>query len=242
MPPLSVSGGSKLPLLIILLLLFVMPWFALVLAMIFVFLFILLIPLGFAGRSIYWLMIGPAQLFKTFSNRKVRRNHALEHATIRVLEKVAGLTHFEGMAYEDGFAVRGPVRPEIVLASAKEALGELQQGNFDLAIHPQCGTTILVVNTLSSIFFILTLLLTGNLSLLSVILALVLGQMIGPLTGRFVQRYVTTATDLDNLEITGVEVRSGARGIGGLVVHGPAEVFVSTREFTTVVVPEIMDP
>lgn len=230
-----------MPLLIILLLFFVMPWFALILALLLVLLFLFLIPLGFAGRSFYWLMIGPMQLIKTFFNKKVRRNHALEHATIGILEKVTGYTHFEGMAYENGFTVRGVVRPELVLACAREALGELLKGNHDLAIHPKCGTTILVINTFSSIVFIAILIFTGNLGLWSVILALTLGHLVGPLTGKLVQRHITTSVDMEDLEITGVEVRSGTRNLGNIILQGPGEVLVHTRDMKEVIVPEIID-
>ncbi|MBN1332494.1 MAG: hypothetical protein JW971_01915 [Synergistales bacterium] len=229
-----------MPLLIILFLFFVMPWFALFLAVLIALFFLILIPLGFAGRSFYWLLIGPMELFKTFFNKKVRRNHALEHATISVLEKVTGYTHFEGMAYENGFTVRGAVRPELILSSAREALGELQRGNHDLAIHPKCGTTIIVVNTFSSIVFIAFLIVIGNLTFLSVILALLLGHLVGPLTGKLVQRYITTSVDLENLEIAGVEVRSSTRNLGNIILQGPGDVMVHTRDTQEVLIPEII--
>jgi len=217
-----------------------MPWFALFLAVVLVIFFLVLIPLGFAGRSFYWLMIGPTQLLKTFFNKKVRRNHALEHATISILEKVTGYAHFEGMAYENGFTVRGTVSPELILASAREALDELQRGHYDLAIHPKCGTTILVVNTFSSIIFITLLILTGALNLWSVILALSLGHLVGPLTGKLVQRYITTSIDLEDLEITGVEVRSGTMNLGSIIFQGPGELLVHTRDMKEVIIPEIV--
>ena len=230
-----------MPLLIILFLFFVMPWFALFLAVLIVLFFLILIPLGFAGRSFYWLLIGPMQLLKTFFNKKVRRNHALEHATIGVLEKVTGYTQFQGMAYENGFTVSGAVRPELILSSAREALGELQRGNHDLAIHPKCGTTIIVVNTFSSIIFIAFLIVIGNLTFLSVILALLLGHLVGPTDreiGPEVYNYLSRpGKPGDSRCRSPVE---GTRNLGNIILQGPGDVMVHTRDTQEVLIPEII--
>ncbi len=215
-------------LLVALILLFVMPWLGLFLLGLFVFL-VLLVPLGFAAHSLVWLVIGPKELFRVLSNKRVRRNHALEHGTINVIEEKYGIPMMSGLAAEDGFTVNGPVWGELALGAALEALTRLKRGERRLALHERCGTTIVAVNTLMSVLFILFLFLTGSLSILTVILALAASWFLGPLAGRYAQMYLTTATDLERVEIVGIEHRNRWARTLGMRVAVPGEIFIRTR-------------
>ena len=76
-----------------LLLLFFAPW-ALGFVLLFLLIFLLVfVPLGFAAQSFVWLILGPGQLVRILFNKKVRRNHALEHATVNVIEERYGPTN-----------------------------------------------------------------------------------------------------------------------------------------------------
>lgn len=231
-----------MPLLILLLLFFVMPWLAFILLIFFLLSLVLLIPLGFAGRSVLWLILGPTQLFKLMFNRRVRQNHALEHATIHLIEDRFGSANIEGMAFENGFTLKVSLDPQIVLNAARSALKRVQNGESDLVVHPRCGTTIVVVNVLSSVLFLILLFISGNLGLINVLLALVIANFIGPFTSRIVQTGITTLKDLSDLEVTGVEVRNGSRSMGGMTIFGPSELFVATtRSGDRIIIPEIVD-
>jgi len=229
-----------MPLIIILLLLFVVPWLAFVLLMFFLLFWLVFIPLGFAGRSIFWLFAGPAELLKVLVNNKVRQNHALQHATIHVLERDLGIPQVEGMAYEDGFTLKGLAEPGVVYQAALKGLEKLKRGERDFAIHPKCGTTILVVNTIASVIFIAVLFLTGNLTIISVLVALVLAHLTGPFGGRLVQRYITT-NPVPDLEVTGVSVQPARKVSGIILIEGPGELYVHTRTGNDVIEPEIID-
>jgi hypothetical protein len=215
-------------LLVALILLFLMPWLGLLFLGLFVFL-ILLIPLGFAARSLVWLVIGPKELFRVLSNKRVRRNHALEHGTINVIEEKYGIPMMSGLAAEDGFTVNGPVSGELALGAAREALARLKRGERRLALHERCGTTIVTVNTMMSVLFIVFLFLTGSLSILTVILALGASWFLGPWAGRYAQLYLTTATDLERVEIVGIERRNRWTRTLGMRVAVPGEIFIRTR-------------
>lgn len=214
-----------MPLLVILLFLFVFPWLAILLLLFFA----LLIPLGFTLRSFFWVFMGPTQLFRILSNKKIRRNHALEHATIAVLEERYGVLSIEGASEESGFSLSGGLDPDEVLAAAEQALLRLRKGETSLAIHSKCGTTIVVVNTLSALVFLLLLWLTDNLSILAVLVALAVAHFLGTKVSPAVQRYITTDTRLDGLEITGVDVKRESRGFGPLTFVVPSALFVRTR-------------
>jgi len=215
-------------LLVALILLFVMPWLGLLFLGFFVFL-ILMVPLGFAAHSLVWLVIGPKELFRVLSNKRVRRNHALEHGTINVIEEKYGIPMMSGLAAEDGFTVNGPVSGELALGAALEALARLKRGERHLALHERCGTTIVTVNTLMSVLFILFLFLTGSLSILTVVLALGTSWFLGPWAGRYAQMYLTTSTDLEGVEIVGIERRNRWTRTLGMRVMVPGGIFIRTR-------------
>lgn len=228
-------------LLVALLLLFVMPWLGLLFLGLFVFL-LLLVPLGFAARSVVWLVIGPKELFRILSNRKVRRNHALEHGTINVIEEKYGIPMMSGLASEEGFTVNGPVSPEIALGAAREALERIKEGETSLAFHERCGTTMVAANTLMSVLFILFLFLTGSLGIFTVILALGASWLLGPHVGRYAQAYMTTSTELKHMVIVGIERRNRWTRSMGMRVMVPGEIFIKTKVRGTPPEVEVIRP
>ena len=52
---------------------------------VFVILFVFLLPILYSLRAVGSLFVYPRQLRSVFGNRILRRNHALEHATIVVM-------------------------------------------------------------------------------------------------------------------------------------------------------------
>jgi hypothetical protein len=147
----------------------------------------------------------------------VRRNHALEHATIAVLlGKVGPNTRLVGRASGDGFYIYGKVPTEKIRESAVEALARLRSGESQLAVSPLCGTNLAVAGILAGLASLLAL---GNRSrwerapnvLVAAVVAVVGAQPLG----RVVQRYVTTSADVQGLEIVGVT----ATGRGLVPLH-----------------------
>jgi hypothetical protein len=146
----------------------------------------------------------------------VRRNHALEHATIAVLlGKVGPNTRLVGRASGDGFYIYGKVPTEKIRESAAEALTRLKEGESQLAVSPLCGTNLAVAGILAGLASLLAL---GNRSrwerapnvLMAAVVAVVGAQPLG----RVVQRYVTTSADVQGLEI--VDVTATGRGLAPL--------------------------
>ncbi len=141
----------------------------------------------------------------------VRRNHALEHATISVLlGKVGQNTRLLGRATTDGFYVYGDVPPETIVGSATEALARLKRGEARLAVSPLCGTNLVVAGILAGLASMLALGKRGRLERLpNVLTAAVLAVVGAQPLGRLVQKHVTTSADVDGLEIVGVSRRGG---------------------------------
>lgn len=73
---------------------------------------------------------------------RLRKNHALEHATIHVLSQRHLNLHLLGRTDFWGFTLLGNVPTEEVASAALEALQRLQRGESELAVHPRCGTNL----------------------------------------------------------------------------------------------------
>ncbi|HWQ46648.1 MAG TPA: DUF6391 domain-containing protein [Longilinea sp.] len=70
----------------------------------------------------------------------IRRNHALEHATLNLLAARGEGSRLAGYSDKDGFWVVGEISTELLQTTAQEALTRLRSGEVGLAIHPGCGT------------------------------------------------------------------------------------------------------
>ncbi len=144
----------------------------------------------------------------------VRRNHALEHATIAVLaSKVGRDLRLVGRATRSGFYLYGDMTEERVRESAVEALHRLRRGEAHLAISSMCGTNLAVAGILAGLSSLLAL---GNRSRIervpNVLLASMLAVLAAQPLGRLVQKHVTTDPDLSDVEL--VSIREGGKGPG----------------------------
>ena len=175
----------------------------------FVIVFLFLLPILFSLQAVGSLFVYPKQLRAIFGNKILRRNHALEHATIVVMMEKEPGRKLNGFSTDDGFFVQGVRSISEVESAAREAISRLKSGEKRLAIHRNCGTTIVAANLLAAIFFLVALGLVlyldvGNLYLMilgSVVLAFALRI---PLS-LILQRFVTTDANLTNAEVGWVE-------------------------------------
>jgi len=213
------------------LLLVIFPWLLIPLAVFFLF-NLLLLPFGFTLRSLLNLLTIPGQIWQIATNRRLRMNHALEHATINVIEEHYGPQQLSGFAREDGFFIKGPARPQLIEEAARIGLRRLQQGERELAIHRRCGTSIAAANFLASAIFLFLLYVTRHFTLFNVLLAVVVANLLGPLLGDWLQAHFTTLADVEDMDIVGVEYRVPEFGFFPLPLgFVPTEFFVRTRYY-----------
>lgn len=71
---------------------------------------------------------------------EIRRNHALEHATLQILASKYPRQPMGGHSNPWGFVIFGDVDTGDLADAAVEALDRLRAGESELAIHPGCGT------------------------------------------------------------------------------------------------------
>jgi hypothetical protein len=122
---------------------------------------------------------------------RIRRNHALEHATLQVLTKKHPRKGLVGNSDARGFWVFGDVATEELQESVEEALARLKNGEHQLAIHPNCGTNFVTSGVLAGTFAWVGMLGTRRstretidrlpLVMSLVTLALIASQPLGPL-------------------------------------------------------------
>jgi len=152
---------------------------------------------------------------------RVRRNHALEHATLQVLSEQRATMRLVGRSSFWGFTIYGDVETEDLLNAAREGLRRLKAGQRALAIHPNCGSNYAVAGTMAGLGAFLAM---GGLSRdedkgvvdrrsrLPLACALAtLGVMLSRPLGTAFQGHVTTEAEVGDLCMSGVtrQQRSG---------------------------------
>ncbi|MDP9481531.1 MAG: DUF6391 domain-containing protein, partial [Actinomycetota bacterium] len=120
----------------------------------FVVMFLFLLPILLSLQAVGSLFVYPRQLRAILGNRLLRRNHALEHATIVVMMEREPGRRLNGFSDDDGFFVQGVRSIAEVESAAREALRRLRAGEKGLAVHRNCGTTIVAANLLVAVFFL----------------------------------------------------------------------------------------
>jgi hypothetical protein len=143
----------------------------------------------------------------------IRRNHALEHATVSLLlSRIGPDLRLVGRATGDGFFIYGDVPADLLGECAREGLARLQRGEAFWAVTPLCGTNLATAGILATLS---TMAVLGNGDrrerLPNAILAGIFAVTIAQPLGRMIQRYITTSPDLADTEIVAVESRRNGR-------------------------------
>ena len=147
--------------------------------------------------------------------QRIRRNHALEHATIHVLAAAPLHSSLFGRSDWSGFWLYGDVETAQVEQAAHEALRRLRAGERHLAVHPRCGTILATTGLLSGLAVFATLGLAqprGRLrwsSLPDAILAATAAAILAHPLGMWIERTITTTADVGELAIARIYRQSG---------------------------------
>lgn len=144
-----------------------------------------------------------------------RRNHAVEHATLKVLARKYEDKNLAGHSNPTGFFLFGDLAMDDIRSAIHEAMNRLRAGEKDLAIHPGCGTNMATSMILPASFawipFQSTRSFRWRLLLIPVALMFaIFGWVLSKPLGPWMQRHVTTEADLGNLQLIDVvRVRKG---------------------------------
>jgi hypothetical protein len=143
----------------------------------------------------------------------VRRNHALEHATVSLLlGRLGPELRLIGRASGDGFFIYGDVPGDMLADCASEGLARMQRGEDYWAVTPLCGTNIATGAVLACLS---TMAVLGNgqrsARLGNAIVASMLALVAAQPVGRWIQKNVTTSPDVATMSIVSIESRQDGR-------------------------------
>lgn len=193
-------------------------------------LLLMLVVFGFTVRALASLLVIPGDFAGIVGRGSVRRNHALQHATMNVIEERFGSGGLEGRAKKHGFTLDGAASPDVVLMAAKEGLSRLKAGEHRLALRRRCGSTLAPAGFLCAMVFLGVLLAADQLSLLNVVLAVLLANALSPALSNLLQRFISDAADVSGQRIVGLAGWRLSAGDGTAALHfevrtaGPAPV------------------
>ena len=152
---------------------------------------------------------------------RIRCNHALEHATMHMLSRRVRGVRLTGFSDTRGFWIIGGVAKDVLEDSATQALTRLKAGETNLAIHPNCGTNLVVAGLAAGIAGALAMLGVGKrkrdkleripLAVVFATAALIIFQPLG----YRVQERITTSANVEDMEIVAVISNS----IGRFIIH-----------------------
>ena len=159
---------------------------------------------------------------------RVRRNHALEHATLQVLAEKNPRLKMAGYSDPNGFWVIGDVESEQLEESAQQALSRLRGGESNLAIHPHCGTNLVTTSLLAGAAAAIGMMGSGRstrerVERLPMVISLVaLTMMASQPLGPYIQEHVTTsgsAVGMERMEIVKIERVQRRMQSGDMPLH-----------------------
>lgn len=142
--------------------------------------------------------------------RRIRRNHGLEHATIHLLSRRYPNLRMIGRSDAGGFWLYGNVSTEDVKQAVSHALDRMRNGERELAIHPNCGTNLVMIALLGTVTTLFALAGSererfGKLQRLPLLVSgLMIAALFGQPIGMRVQQHVTTLGDPGDLQIASV--------------------------------------
>jgi hypothetical protein len=137
----------------------------------------------------------------------VRKHHAIEHASLTILQsKIPGL-RLAGYSDPYGFIIVGDVETDKLLAAVNEAITRLQAGESALAIHPNCGTNFAAAGLVAGSLAWLSML-GGNRSLKKqldrwpmVVSLVTIGMIAAQPLGPYLQANVTTDANIGDIHV-----------------------------------------
>lgn len=150
---------------------------------------------------------------------RIRRNHALEHATIHLLSQRHPGTTLIGRSDAQGFFLYGAVSADDVADAARQALRRLRGGERSLAYHANCGTNLVTSAALAGSASFLALMGSRDegwrerserlpFAIVLALFALIAAQPLG----RAAQIHLTTNSNMDGLRIIDVTTRHSPQG------------------------------
>lgn len=163
-------------------------------------------------------------LLETPFIRRTRRNHGLEHATVHVLTSRIPNLAVAGRSDPGGFWLLGALETEQVERAVNEALRRMRNGEQQLALHPNCGTSLMTTGTLIGLAALASSIgvRRGALDYVSRVPTVVMLSIVAMVASRplglQLQEHFTTLGDPGDLEVQGIRRQEMRGPRGGMIV------------------------
>ena len=145
---------------------------------------------------------------------RLRRNHAVEHATIAVLQHRRGrLSNSLGHSTPWSFHLHGPYSLEEVESAVQEALERLRAGERHLAFTPFCGTNIAVTGALTASAALVAAGRSKRDRWTNAVVAATFATLVAARVGIWLQQFVTTDPRIGSLRVRRVVELPGYRDV-----------------------------
>ncbi len=136
---------------------------------------------------------------------RLRRHHAIEHATIAVLFRKRGqVVGVVGRSDFTGFHLFGPFTPEEIGPAVEEAIARLRGGESQLAITPFCGTNIALTGIMAGAAALIATGRSRRDGWPRALMAAMAATLAAPHFGRTVQQYITTDANIGDAALAGI--------------------------------------
>ncbi len=151
-----------------------------------------------------------------------RRNHALDHATLKILARKYNDQNLAGHSDPTGFFLLGDVAIDDIRSALNEAMRRLHAGESELAIHPGCGTNLAASMILPMTFAWVPFQGTRSrrrqfLSIPAALMFAALGYLLSKPLGPWLQRNITTEADLGDMQV--MEITPVRKGVYRIVTQ-----------------------
>lgn len=144
--------------------------------------------------------------------RRLRQNHALEHATLTILQQHDPRIRIIARSTSRGFKLYGTAGIDDVRLAVDEAMHRLRGGERNLAITQRCGTTVAVGVLLGTLGLWLSEFMRSPRQKLALGIATSLAIAVSSQpVGLLAQRHLTTESELGGLRVRDVRTRSLGR-------------------------------
>ena len=136
----------------------------------------------------------------------VRRNHAIEHATVSILTEQKIKSAVIGFAIPSGFIIYSKSNKDEILSAANHGLKLMKSGVSEISISQFCGTNLVVAALLTGVSTLLLGKILGKKSknILNITSGFLLSTLLSKPIGRIVQKYVTTDSNVKNIQIKNI--------------------------------------
>ena len=143
----------------------------------------------------------------------IRKNHAMEHATIHLLTEAMPGVSFSGYSLIKGYWILGKAELQDVQKAAEMAYARLNNGEKKLAVHPNCGTNLAVIGLCTAAAAMVTTIGESDEDspwsrFSAYTTAGLIGAMAGKPLGPKVQKMITTDANVKELSIVSINCSS----------------------------------